>query len=83
MHTEIRALIPVLAGFAASAAMLALAACGGGGGALRHAAGQRPMKPQAPDPRPALFPPAKPPFDARQAARAVRDRRRHWMTIIG
>ena len=41
------------------------------------------MKPQAPDPRPALFPPAKPPFDARQAARAVRDRRRHWMTIIG
>ena len=32
MHTEIRASIPVLAGFAASAAMLALAACGGGGG---------------------------------------------------
>lgn len=30
------------------------------------------MKPQAPDPRPALFPPAIPPFDARQAALAVR-----------
>ena len=32
MHTEIRTSIPVLAGFAGTAALLALAACGGGGG---------------------------------------------------
>ena len=32
MQRDLRATIPVLAGFAASAALLALAACGGGGG---------------------------------------------------
>ena len=42
------------------------------GGALRHAAGQSPMKPRGDGPSPGPFPPAIPPFDARQATRAVR-----------